>query len=306
MSAAIAFDEYSHGLPEVAARLLGHLWRMAQRNDGQVWPDIEWIQRKLRKSRSRCYAYLAQLKSAGWIERCKVKPPNLGRLVNGWRVRDVCAVPETGQIHLGAETEKSQEREPLPTLEEKREEKPKELESVTEAKSQTTLFELPPVAPTEAQHEERKAEIHRDERETATRVAAYERERYGDHPRCKRAKRSDPKSVRRSVDAIVEVLRSGVTELECKAAIELQWRKCEINPESWDRWTGVEFWRGQKLTVLLAWLEEPGNADCWRIASGELPRPTACPDPSEETGHPPEQAEPAAEWDASLGDMIQL
>lgn len=162
----------------------------------------------------------------------------------------------------------------------------------TEDPRQSSLFDLDEVAPP-LPPEGPDPEDKRSQREAAERLAAYERKRYAEHPRCQRRKREDPKSIARTVRAIVKVLDSGITEIECRAAIELQWQRCTQNADSWAYWTGTRFWEGQKLVVLLGWLEEQGNAECWAIARGEKPAPTAGP-------REPERKEPAAlqEWKA--------
>lgn len=142
-----------------------------------------------------------------------------------------------------------------------------------EPTKQATLFELEPERP-QLDPEFAKREAKRERTEAARRIAAHERKRYSEHPRCTRAKRSDAKSMAIAVEAIESVLESGVQEVEAVAAIELQWARAVDDEDSWRYWTGVELWKGRKLAHLLAWLEEPRNAVYLRIAEGLETAPT--------------------------------
>ncbi len=260
------------------------LWarkRGASTGRGTVYLARDAAETILRVSGRTIRRALAKLESLGWIRRA-LTLDHLGLEVPGFEVAlahdagfavrnspgSVDGPPEIVQSVTGPATLERSEANPR-----------EQVVAMTETDTrQHSLFDLDEVAPVTQVPEDPDEERDRkaaERRETAERLAQYERDRYAAHPLCKRAKRADPKSIARTVQAIEKVLEAGITEVDCRAAIELQWARCQANPESWRFWTGTRFWEGAKLTVLLGWLEEDSNAEYWAIAKGDRPPPGA-------------------------------
>lgn len=95
----------------------------------------------------------------------------------------------------------------------------------------------------------------------AKRVAAYERTRRAAHPR------ADLRNMMRwplfddSCWAIYRLMeRTGSTEAQLKAAIDLTWDRAVIHESTWLHWQSTALWEGSTPGRLQGWLREPHNA----------------------------------------------
>lgn len=61
--------------------------------------------------------------------------------------------------------------------------------------------------------------------------------------------------------------RTGYTEVQLKAAIDLTWDRAVIHESTWAHWQGTSLWEGSTPGRLQAWLREPHNAKYLALCS---------------------------------------
>lgn len=96
---------------------------------------------------------------------------------------------------------------------------------------------------------------------SARRVAAYERNRQAVHPKAKSDGAPAWPAFDDSCWAVYRLMeRTGYTEAQLKAAIDLTWDRAVIHDVTWHYWCMTTMWEGSTPGRLQGWLREPHNA----------------------------------------------
>ncbi len=106
----------------------------------------------------------------------------------------------------------------------------------------------------------------------AKRVAGHERNRRAEHPRADTRDRVRWPDYDDSCWAVYRLMeRTGSTEAQLKAAIDLTWDRAVIHESTWLHWQGTSLWEGSTPGRLQAWLREPHNAKYLAASVPEQP-----------------------------------
>jgi len=309
-----------------AHRILRWMWnvsapKIADAGRGTVWICRAWLAKHLGVSRGALRQALCRLRRMRWIADA-VTTDSDGQLCEGF------AFAKRADQGFGdaGETLARRSRDAGETLERRSYTivKTKLIESTDQTAMsrkprQTDLtgvgFEAPTQPAQVTQPRTKAGNMKRDSRlhDIAVRVDDYERDRYEQHPRCVRPKRTTPEARVLSVGAITQALERVVAtevyptlediEMRFRAVVELNWDSAERKVETWDWWTGSAMWTPLSLERCLGWLDEHRNEVYLLRARGVLALPqratSEAPSPADMTGLSP--LEQQAEYDRQFG-----